>query len=312
METRQLLHFLAAVEHGSLHKAAEALNVSQPALTKSIRRLEATLGLTLFERHARGISPTPYGDALASHGALIATDLRHAVQVVKDMQRAVLGTIRVGAGPSMSVALLPAVTSALLTQQPGIRLQVRSGLNDTLLAALQRGELDFAITSMPGGALFSGLLRYEQLYSDTVVIIAARRHPLANRTVTAEALLPFNWVMPSQNVLTRNRLEEFFMMRNLPLPTVWAETDSIPYLQEVVARTQLLSYVPTALVTERSLSRLKVPGSVWHRPVSVSYRRRAALLPAHQLFLALLRETVQCMFHETAARGGVERSGREA
>ena len=138
METRQLLHFLAAVEHGSFHKAAEALNVSQPALTKSIRRLETTLGLTLFERHTRGISPTPYGDALASHGALIATDLQHAVQVVKDMQRAVLGTIRIGAGPSMGVALLPAVTSALLTQQPGIRLQVRNGLNDTLLAALQR------------------------------------------------------------------------------------------------------------------------------------------------------------------------------
>jgi DNA-binding transcriptional LysR family regulator len=74
METRQLLHFLAAVKHGSFHKAAEALNVSQPALTKSIRRLETTLGLTLFERHARGISPTPYGDALASHGDIDAGD----------------------------------------------------------------------------------------------------------------------------------------------------------------------------------------------------------------------------------------------
>ena len=312
METRQLLHFLAAMEHGSFHKAAEALDVSQPALTKSIRRLETTLGLALFERHARGISPTPYGDALASHGALIATDLRHAVQVVKDMQRAVLGTIRVGAGPSMSVSLLPAVTSALLTQQPGIRLLVRSGLNDTLLAALQRGELDFAITSMPSGSSLSGVLHHERLYSDSVVIIAARRHPLASRTLTAEALLPFNWVMPSQNVLTRNHLEEFFMMRNLPLPTVSAETDSIPYLREVVARTQLLSYVPTTLVTDRGLSRLKVPGSVWHPPVSVSYRRRAALLPAHQLLLGLLRETAPRVFHGPAARGATERSGREA
>jgi DNA-binding transcriptional LysR family regulator len=312
MEIRQLLHFLAAVEHGSFHKAAEALNVSQPALTKSIRRLETTLGLTLFERHTRGISPTPYGYALASHGALIATDLRHAVQVVKDMQRAVLGTIRIGAGPSMGVALLPAVTSALLTQQPGIRLQVRNGLNDTLLAALQRGELDFAITSMPGGSSLSAVLHHERLYNDTVVIVAARRHPLARRTVSAEALLPFNWAMPRQNVLTRSRLEEFFMVRNLPLPTVSAETDSILYLQEVIARTHLLSYVPATLVAERTLTRLKVPGSVWHRPVSVSYRRRAALLPAHQLFLALLRETAHNVFREPAAAHGAARSGGEA
>jgi DNA-binding transcriptional LysR family regulator len=297
METRQLLHFLAVVEHGSFHRAAAAIGISQPALTKSIRRLEGSLGLALFERHARGTGPTPYGEALASHGRLIATDLRHAIEVVKDMQRAVLGAIRVGAGPSMSISLLPAVTAALLAQQPAIRLHVRSGLNDTLLAALQRGELDFAITSMPGGAAASPLLHHERLYSDTVVIIAARHHPLAGRTVAADELLPFKWVMPSQNVATRSHIENFFMMRDLAPPGVAAETDSIPYMQEVVARTQLLSYVPATLMAERALTRLRVPGSVWQRPVSVSYRRRAALLPAHQLFLSLLREAANRSRH---------------
>ena len=79
----------------------------------------------------------------------------------------------------------------------------------------------------------------------------------------------------------------------------------------MVARTHLLSYVPATLVVERSLARLKVAGSVWHRPVSVSYRRRAALLPAHQRFLALLRKTARDVFQALACGEG-ERSGGEA
>lgn len=80
MDLRRLAHFLAAVKHGSLTLAAAELEISQPALSKSIKRFEEELGVRLLERGRFGVTLTPFGDALTTHGHIINAELRNAKQ----------------------------------------------------------------------------------------------------------------------------------------------------------------------------------------------------------------------------------------
>jgi DNA-binding transcriptional LysR family regulator len=293
MEPHQLRHFLAAAQHGSLRTAAAAAGVSQPALTKSIRRLEAGLGVALFERHSRGVRLSPFGVALEPHAHALAAELSHAAETIRELRTTARGLVRVGAGPSMGAGLLPAVAVRLL-QRGGIQLSIRSGLNDSLLLALQQGELDFAITTMPTRP-HSPMVMHERLFSDRVVVVGRQGHPLAAGGATIADLAKARWIMPNRHVLTRARLAELFDEHGFGEPDIWIETDSFPFMLEVIARADLLSYMPEQLIAGHRLVAIPLPGLVWRRSVGVSYWRRRAVTPASQMFLAALRDVSQEM-----------------
>lgn len=292
MEFRQLELFLAAAHHGSLRAAADAAGISQPALTKSIHRLEEVLGVRLFERHARGIRLTSFGEALLLHAQTLQAELLHATETMRELRSTASGLVRIGSGPSMGTTLLPLVTARLLQKGRAIRLHVRSGLNDSILAALQAGELDFAITSMPSAPI-NGLV-HQRLFLDRVVVISRRGHPLAACAAFAD-LDRAQWVMPNRNVLTRVRLTELFQQNGMEGPDIRIETDSIPYLLEAVAHTDLLSFVPTQLMGGRTLVEVAVPKAAWQRTVGLSYWRRHTSTPAKRLFLSVLQEVAREM-----------------
>lgn len=291
MELRQLQHFLAAAQHGSLRAAADVACISQPALTKSIHRLEAALGVQLFERHPRGIRLTAFGEALTLHARSLEAELRLAAETMRELRSTASGLVRVGAGPSMGAALLPCVTARLMAHGPAIRLQIRSGLNDSLLAALHAGELDFAITTMPTRPL-PGLM-HERLFTDRVVVAGRAGHPLAVGSATMADLGVARWIMPNRNVLTRVRLAELFSEHGLGTPDIWIETDSFPYLLEVLAHTDLLSFAPAQLMAGHDLVAIDISGAVWRRTVSLSYWRRRTATPASSLFLSVLEEVAR-------------------
>lgn len=288
MELRQLRHFLAAARHSSLRTAAAAAGISQPALTKSIRRLEAGLGVSLFERHPRGVRVTQFGAALELHAHALTAELSHAAETIRQLRTAARGLVRVGAGPSMGAALLPAVVVRLL-QQAAIQLSIRSGLNDSLLLALQHGELDFAITTMPDRPL-SPLIMHERLFSDRVVVVGREGHPLAAPGTDIADLARARWIMPNRHVQTRARLTDLFDERGFGEPDIWIETDSFPFMLEMIAGSDLLSYIPEQLIAGHRLSPIPLAGSDWRRSVGVSYWRRRAATPASQMFLTALRE----------------------
>jgi DNA-binding transcriptional LysR family regulator len=290
MELRHLQHFLVAAHHGSLRRAADAAGISQPALTKSIRRLESSLEVALFERSSRGIRLTSFGEALVLHARALDVEFKLARETIKGMRSATRGLIKVGAGPSMSVSLLPIVTARLLRESEDVRVELRGGLNDTLLEALREGMIDFAITSLPSGSAVSSAIAQERLFTDRVVIVGSLRHPLAGRDIDPKDLLAFPWLLPNRNVLTRLHLDEFFLRRGLPQPTIWAETDSVYYILEAVGRSNLLSYVPSLLLAGKPLAAIKVNGSVWRRTVGLSYWRSRTITPASALFLSVLRQ----------------------
>ena len=292
MEFRQIELFLAAAQHGSLRAAAEAAGISQPALTKSIQRLETALGVRLFQRHARGARLTSFGEALLLHAQTLQAELHHAAETMRELRSTASGLVRIGSGPSMGITLLPRVTARLIEKGQAIRLHVRSGLNDSILTALQAGELDFAITSMPVAPI-KGLV-HQRLFSDQVVVVSRRGHQLASRATLAD-LGAAQSFLPNRNVLTRVRLTELIHQNGLDSPDIRIETDSIPYLLAVVAQTDLLSFEPTQLMRGQNQAAVALPNTLWQRTVGLSYWRRHTLTPAEKLFLVVLQEVAREM-----------------
>jgi LysR family transcriptional regulator of abg operon len=293
VELRHIHHFLAVVKHRNLGRAAQELNIAQPALSKSIRRLEELLQVKLIERHPRGVEPTDFGKALASHAELIAVEVGHAMNAVSALREARQGHVTVGAAPGSSTHILPHATSALLRRHPDLRITVVGGLSDTLLDSLGRGALDFMISGLSGLAPSANLV-HEKLFTDRVGVVARAGHPLTRQTrLHPGHLVDQKWILPNPNVLTRQQLEAFLHKQNLPSPEVVIETNSVLHIMAVLKCSDLLSFMPRQLIefggTAGDLVPLGLPEAVWRRVVGLSYRRRGFMSPASSALIEELR-----------------------
>lgn len=146
---KQLRYFEALARHSHFGRAAEASSISQPALSMQIKELEETLGTPLFERSARQVRLTGFGEEIR----IRARDILRAVDELGDMARAasdsILGRLRIGVIPTVAPYILPSIIGALSKSYPGIDIHVRETLTPTLIRELADGRLDTAILALP-------------------------------------------------------------------------------------------------------------------------------------------------------------------
>ena len=148
MDLRDLTYFDTIAELGHLGRAAQKLNRSQPALTKSIQRLEESFGTKLFEREGRGIKLTAVGELLQRRSRQLQQNIAETHREVRDFASGVLGNIRLGCAASMAEHLLPQMTATLLERAPEITLNLVIGQDDLLRESLRSGRLDMVICPM--------------------------------------------------------------------------------------------------------------------------------------------------------------------
>ncbi len=191
-----LRQFLAVVREGSLSGAAHALAVTQPALTKSIQKLEAELGVKLFERLPRGIALTQYGEALLPYAQRIDTECSIADLELQAFGRGQVGRLRVGAGEFFSTALVPQAIAAVQARFPGIRFELVSAVTDEIYGRLAQGELDIIMGALPEVDKlpeFLSLQRFQELGSH---VVAGVQHPLASKAkVRGADLADYPWAI---------------------------------------------------------------------------------------------------------------------
>ncbi|MEX0349152.1 MAG: LysR substrate-binding domain-containing protein [Paracoccaceae bacterium] len=146
---RQLRYFQALSRHAHFGRAADACSISQPALSVQIKELEETLGVQLFERSARHVRLTGFGEEFA----LRVRDILRSVDELADMARAsqaeLAGRLRIGVIPTIAPYLLPSLVSALTRSHPGLDLHIRETLTSKLLEEVTEGRLDTAIVALP-------------------------------------------------------------------------------------------------------------------------------------------------------------------
>ena len=180
MHTRQLRHFLAVMDLGSIAAAAEQVHLSQPALSRSLRALEDELRVPLFDRQERRLRPTPYAVAYAERARRMLFDEREGARSLALMRSGEMGSLSFGMGSSIAATLLGPMVLQLRADAPRLRVCTLVQSTDVLLAALQREELDFFIGDVRA-AQGEGKLHAEPLYPCTFGWFARAGHPLAGQ-----------------------------------------------------------------------------------------------------------------------------------
>ena len=173
-----LLRFQAIAEAGSVRKAAERLNITQPALTRSLRQLEQGYGMELLERHARGVRPTLFGNRLLSTISRVTREWELAELEMTTPGSAVDGVLRVAAGPLWSAVVLPVVTTRLQKLFPNLSMEIGFVSGDHAVSAMIEGRLDVTFGSPPYLSRGKSLLASHQFTSIRDRVIARADHPI--------------------------------------------------------------------------------------------------------------------------------------
>ncbi len=178
LKMSELRVFMAVLEHRSLRKAAAALHLTQPALSKSIAGLEETLGVKLFDRVANGVELTVHGHGFAPRARAVFDELRRAAQELALVSSGAVGSLRVGALPLPAIPVVPAAVGRLLDAHPGVQVSLVEEHETELLDRLRRRDIELAILR-PALVDAEDDLRIERLFDERACVVAARTHPLA-------------------------------------------------------------------------------------------------------------------------------------
>jgi DNA-binding transcriptional LysR family regulator len=293
MDYKHIVHLATAVRCGSLTAAASALGISQPALSKSIRAFERSVGVRLLERGRFGVRSTDYGEAVIARGSVIEAEIRGVSEEIAALRRSGNVRVTIGCGPSEATRLLPETLAALNRRHPEIRVTVLYGLNETLMPMVKKGEIEFALSSIPRTASDPDLA-HQILHSDTAAVIARPDHPLARRTrVTPADLVGQRWVLARRRELERKALDELFLEAGFKPVEAEIETTSAVLLKTVVMQGDYLSFLPRELIyweeQAKLLTVLAVNAPPWERLVGITSRRRGTLTSAAKSLVAALK-----------------------
>lgn len=244
---RQLQLLLALQQCGSIVRAAAQLDMSQSAATQALAELERVLGLQLFERHARGIRPTPAGQALIDAGRGMLSELEDAAQTLAAIRLGASGALRLGAIPSAAHAILAPLLTRFYAGHPQVHVDVKEAEGARLLPLLISGGLDAVFCRQP--AQLPAPFVFEPLMADEAVFVAAARHPLAsNQQVPLAALADARWVLPTSNIAVRDIFERVVLAQLPQAQWFPVATVSLPVLQGLLSQPKAVALVPRSIV----------------------------------------------------------------
>jgi DNA-binding transcriptional LysR family regulator len=295
LELRSLDYFLAVAEKGSLRAAAQQVGVTQPALTKAIRRLEDTFGVPLFDRRARGMALTAYGAALLRHVADLRGSLQAASEEVAALRTGLTGVVTVGAGPYWQDVVLPDSIRLLREARPGIKVLVVGGSDDQMKTLLSNGTLDMVLGVLPETPRLRPEFTWRHLLADEYCVIADENHPLRKRSgVTLEDLLAYPWILPAPTTNVTDWLRRLVRAQGLPPPEPAVETDLVALKYALMRGSDYLSVNAAAHLRSSNpgfLVTLDVPGTRAPRQGGLITRRGIPPSPAAAALTQIIVET---------------------
>ena len=283
MELRDIDYFLAVSSERSMRAAATRLGLTQPALSKAIRRLEDEVGAVLLDRDARGVALTVYGRSFLRHARSLQAGMTEASSEIRALAAGTAGLVRLGAGPRWQQWLLPEAIRRFRSAHPDVQLLVTGGTDDVLKEQLSAGELDFIVASIPEGTEFPALEGHG-LVVDEYRVVADRNHPLRRAAdPTLADLLRFAWVLPNAKTYLMARFEAILRAHGLTPPRPMIETD-LPTMRFALMRgSDLLSVHIVGQLRafgETRILPIEIAEARWQRPSGLIQRRGIEPNPA--------------------------------
>ena len=296
IDPRHLANLLAIATHGSFNRAAAALNLSQPALSKSIALLEHRLGVPVFDRTTRGSTLTAAGEILLRRARSLEMLIGDAEAEVHMQAGGIDGPLRVGVTPSAMLDLMPAVLERVIAGRGACSISVVEGLDDHMMPALLRGEIDLLIGPVGGLRPPPDSVVEQVLCDDPFLLAAGAAHPLADRKEIALAELAEEaWVLPMPGSLFHRHVEGLFMAAGVTWPKDAIHTNSLALSERLVLegrRIMLMTWLQAMTPGGRTLRQIALPGA-GSRRMGIRHRKETALPSLGLAVVKAAQEVVQ-------------------
>lgn len=224
MELRHLRYFLSVAEASSFSRAAEAMNVSQPALSQQIRQLEDELRAPLFDRLGKSVRLTPAGEILSRTARQVLRQVAEGESAIRELDALARGSLAVGAMQTINSYLVPAVVSRFRSRYPHVSVRVDELPADGIEAGLLDGTLDVGLGFVPAR---DPAMQVEKLFDEELVLVVAATHRLARRRALALRDLGGEPLILLPDTHCTRRLIDHSFDRVRTSPSVAVEMDSI-------------------------------------------------------------------------------------
>ncbi|EHG9471625.1 LysR family transcriptional regulator [Salmonella enterica] len=292
---RHLHTFVAVAQQGTLGRAAEPLNLSQPALSKTLNELEQLTGTRLFERGRLGAQLTVPGEQFLTHAVKVLDALNTAGQALNRKEDASADVVRVGALPTAALGILPAAIGRFHQQQKSTSLQVATMNNTMLLAGLKSGEIDLGIGRMSDPELMGGL-NYELLFLESLKLVVRPGHPLLQETITLSRVMEWPVVVSPKGTVPRQNAEALLQSQGCKMPAGCIETLSASLSRQLTVDYDYVWFVPSGAVKEdlrqATLVSLPVPTQSAGEPIGILTRVDIPLSTGAQMLIAAIRKSM--------------------
>ena len=284
------------------------MNVTQPALSKTMGELQAGLGQQLFERTGRGLRPTPYGECMIRHARRLLQDLSDAGEELAVIATGTSRKVRVGTLPASAYWLVPRALMLFKQASPLAAIAVRESTMDVLLQELRLGNLDMIVGTLPSRNL--GIdLEETTLLDEATLIVAGVQHPLASNSSPEWNLLArYPWVLPPHDSLLREPLLAALSASGVDPPVNFIETLSFNVTLNYLQGSEAIATLPASLARMHAesgvLAILPVEPSRLVRPVGLLWLRSQVASDGERQFIDCLEQAAAELAERERRRGG--------
>jgi DNA-binding transcriptional LysR family regulator len=296
---QQLQAFCQVADSGNFRGAAAALNVSQPALSRTIRVAEEQLGARLFDRDTHRVELTPAGRELRPIAQRILAEFDGAFSDLAGFLAGRSGQVAIGSLPSVGVAVLPSLLARFRAEHPQVRFTLLEAPAGPLLAALEDGRVDVAVTVRP---VPGQRMRYQHVLDDPYVLVCRRDDPLARKRFAPWGVFaqrPF--LAPFEQSSIRPVTDAVFLQHKLQVDVsvVYPSIAAAGALIEAGMGITALPRLALQLAPSGALAAVPLRGPVVHRSLGLVTRIGRTLSPVAHAFVPQLARALK-----QAARGG--------
>jgi LysR family transcriptional regulator of abg operon len=249
MKLTHIRDVLAVAEFGSLRAAGRHLGIAQPAVTRSIHEIERELGVSLFERHARGVRLTVVGKAFLRRAEAVQCELRRATEEIEQLKGLSTGQVSIALSSASSIALMPSILPPFRKRYPDSLLKISESLFQAVEPEIQDGEIDFYVGPLDPTISTTHFL-VERLFDNNRVVAARKGHPLESAR-SLKDLVDAEWVRATLSTRTSEMMrgidddvDEMFEKQGLSPPKIVLQAKSALATLLAVTHSDMLAILP--------------------------------------------------------------------
>ncbi|HTJ92233.1 MAG TPA: transcriptional regulator CynR [Pararobbsia sp.] len=289
MLLRHIRYLTAIVDNGSFTRAAQALHVSQPALSQQIKELEEQLGAQLLDRSGRQVHLTDQGVVYLRYARHVLEQLDEAARAVRDVEDLSTGSLRLGVTLTVANYLIGPLVKRFRLKHPGVIVSIRVAPQDEIEPALRENALDLGIGF---GDMPADDIEVTPLHKERLALIAGPVNASTHKEVVSPAeVCAMPLALLDASFSTRRSVDQYFARKRLK-PNVMVEANSVAVLLEIVSQTDLVTILP-ASVSRPGLSTSQFRPELEQRPAALLQRRGVYQTAAVRAFVAMaLKEAV--------------------